>query len=130
MLMLLTEVVWLCVGVFFLGRRRVVFFFYWVSFFLVAALNVICLDDLYCAPSSGGILELNSRLFLYMSSLLWVDDSCLGEALFSLVFPVICYFHQIVMISVIKLRRVVGLADLHGVNVLFFCMVVWIFYRF
>jgi hypothetical protein len=30
---------------------------------------------------------------------------------------VICYFHQIVMISVIKLRRVVGLADLHGVNV-------------
>jgi hypothetical protein len=52
-----------------------------------------------------------------MSSLLWVDDSCLGEALFFLVFLVICYFHQIVMISVIKLRRVVGLADLHGVNV-------------
>ena len=26
------------------------------------------------------------------------------------------YFHQIAMISVIKLRRVAGLADLHGVN--------------
>jgi hypothetical protein len=52
-----------------------------------------------------------------MSSLLWVDDSCLGEALFFFVYLVICYFHQIVMISVIKLRRVVGLADLHGVNV-------------
>jgi len=52
-----------------------------------------------------------------MSSLLWVDDLCLGEALLFLVFSVICYFHQIVMISVIKLRRVVGLADLHGVNV-------------
>ncbi len=45
-----------------------------------------------------------------------MDDSHLGEALPFLVFPVICYFHQIV-ISVIKLRRVVGLADLHGVNV-------------
>ncbi len=33
---------------------------------------------------------------------------------------VICYFHQIVMISVIKLRRVVGLVDLHGVNVIAF----------
>jgi hypothetical protein len=29
----------------------------------------------------------------------------------------ICYFHKIVMISVIKLCRVVDLADLHGVNV-------------
>jgi hypothetical protein len=27
-----------------------------------------------------------------------------------------CYFHQIAMISVIKLRRVSGLVDLHGVN--------------
>jgi hypothetical protein len=27
-----------------------------------------------------------------------------------------CYFHQIAMISVIKLRRVAGLVDLHGVN--------------
>ena len=53
-----------------------------------------------------------------MSSLLWVDDLCLEEALFFLVFPVICYFHQIVMISVIKLCRVVDLADLHGFNVL------------
>ena len=52
-----------------------------------------------------------------MSSLLWVDDSHLREALFFLVFPVICYFHQIAMISVIKLCRVVDLADLHGVNV-------------
>ncbi len=52
-----------------------------------------------------------------MSSLLWVDDSRLGEALLFLVFLVICVFHQIVMISVIELRRVVGLADLHGVNV-------------
>ncbi len=51
-----------------------------------------------------------------MSSLLWADDLYLGEALLFLVFPVICYFHQIVMISVIKLRRVVGLADLHGVS--------------
>ncbi len=46
-----------------------------------------------------------------------MDDSCFGEALLFLIFPVICYFHQIVMISVMKLRRVVGLADLHGVNV-------------
>ena len=52
-----------------------------------------------------------------MSSLLWVDDSHFGEALLFLVFPVICYFHQIVMISVLKLCRVVDLADLHGVNV-------------
>ena len=50
-----------------------------------------------------------------MSSLLGVDDSHLGGVLF-LVFSAICYFHQIVMISVIKLRRVAGLADLHGVN--------------
>jgi hypothetical protein len=62
-------------------------------------------------------LELDSRLSPYMSSLLWVGDSLLEEALLFLVFPVSCYFHQIVMISVIKLRRVVGLADLHGVNV-------------
>ena len=61
-------------------------------------------------------MELDSRLSLYMSSLLWVDDSHLGEKLLFLVFPVICYFHQIAMISVIKLRRVAGLADLHGVN--------------
>ena len=62
-------------------------------------------------------MELDSRLTPYMSSLLLVDDSCLGEALLFLVFPVICFFHQIVMISVIKLRQVVGLADLHGVKV-------------
>jgi len=36
-------------------------------------------------------------------------------------------FYQIVMISVIKLRRVVGLADLHGVNVyrLISCIKLW-----
>ena len=51
-----------------------------------------------------------------MSSLLGVDDSHLGGALLFLVFSAICYFHQIAMISVIKLRRVAGLADLHGVN--------------
>jgi hypothetical protein len=55
-----------------------------------------------------------------MSSLLWVDDSYFEVTLFSLLFSVICHFHQIVMISVIKLCRVVGLADLHGVNVLAF----------
>jgi hypothetical protein len=62
-----------------------------------------------------------------MSSLLRVDDSRLGEALLFLLYPVNCYFHQIVMISVIKLRRVVGLADLHGVNVLrlFLCIKLW-----
>ena len=65
-------------------------------------------------------MELDSRLSLYMSSLLWVDDSRFGEALLFLVFPVICYVHQIAMISIIKLCRVVGLADLHGVNVLAF----------
>ena len=55
-----------------------------------------------------------------MSSLLGVDDSHLegGKALLFLVFSVICYFHQIAMLSVIKLRRVAGLADLHGVNFL------------
>jgi hypothetical protein len=52
-----------------------------------------------------------------MSSLLGVDDSHLGGVLF-LVFSAICYFHQIAMISVIKLRRVAGLAGLHGVNFL------------
>jgi hypothetical protein len=41
----------------------------------------------------------------------------LGGLLF-LVYSAICYFHQIAMISVIKLRRVAGLADLHGVNFL------------
>ncbi len=51
-----------------------------------------------------------------MSSPLWVDDSHLGGVLLFLVFSAICYFHQIAMISVIKLRRVAGLADLHGVN--------------
>ena len=61
-------------------------------------------------------MELDLRLPPYMSSLLWVDDSCLGEALLFLVLSVICYFHQIAMISVIKLRRVAGLVDLHGVN--------------
>jgi hypothetical protein len=53
-----------------------------------------------------------------MSSLLWVDDSRFGEALLFFVSFVICFFHQIVMISVIKLCRVVDLADLHGFNVL------------
>jgi hypothetical protein len=38
-----------------------------------------------------------------MSSLLGVDDSHLREALLFWVFPIICYFHQIGMISVIKL---------------------------
>jgi hypothetical protein len=52
-----------------------------------------------------------------MSSLLWVDESHLGVTLLSLIFSIICYIHQIVMISVIKLCRVVGLADLHGVSV-------------
>ena len=51
-----------------------------------------------------------------MSSLLGVDESHLGGALLFSVFSSICYFHQIAMISVIKLRRVAGLADLHGVN--------------
>jgi hypothetical protein len=55
--------------------------------------------------------------FSVYASLLWVDDSRLGEALLFLVFSVMCCFHQIVMISVIKLHRIVGLADLHGVNV-------------
>jgi hypothetical protein len=55
-----------------------------------------------------------------MSSLLWVDDSYLGGALLLLVFLVICYYHQIAMSSVIKLCRVVGLADLHGVSFLAF----------
>ncbi len=49
-----------------------------------------------------------------------MDDSHLGLALISLVISVICFSHQIVMISVIKLRWVVDLADLHGVNVLAF----------
>ncbi len=33
-----------------------------------------------------------------------------------------CYIHQIAMISVIKLRRVAGLADLHGVNSFVYCL--------
>jgi hypothetical protein len=65
-----------------------------------------------------------------MSSLLWVDDSCLGEALFFFVYLVICYFHQIVMISGIKLRRVVGLADLHGVNVYRFILRIKLWYKY
>ncbi len=63
-----------------------------------------------------------------MSSLLWVDDSHLEGALLFLVFLVICYFHQIAMSSVIKLCRVVGLADLHGVSffsVYFLCTKLW-----
>ncbi len=67
-------------------------------------------------------MELDLRLSLYMSSLLWVDDSHLGVTLLSLLFSIICYFHQIVMISVLKLCRVVGLADLHGVNVYLFIL--------
>ncbi len=41
---------------------------------------------------------------LYMSSLLWVDDSHLEVTLLSLLFSVICYFHQREMISFIKLE--------------------------
>jgi hypothetical protein len=59
-----------------------------------------------------------------MSSLLGVDDSHLGGGAF-LGFSAICYFHQIAMISVIKLRRVAGLADLHGVN--FFLRLLFVF---
>jgi hypothetical protein len=55
-----------------------------------------------------------------MSSLLWVDDSHLEVTLFFSVIFCNLLFHQIVMISVIKLCRVVGLADLHGVIVLAF----------
>jgi hypothetical protein len=51
-----------------------------------------------------------------MSSLLGVYESYLGGALLFLVFSAICYFHQIAMISVIKLHRAAGLADLHGIN--------------
>jgi hypothetical protein len=52
-----------------------------------------------------------------MSSLLGVDDSYLGGGAFLESF-LMCYFHQIAMISVIKLRRVAGLVDLHSVNFL------------
>jgi hypothetical protein len=68
-------------------------------------------------------LELDSQLSLYMSSLLWVDDSLLGGAAFLGISCDFYYFHQIVMISVIKLCRVAGLADLHGVNFLRLCPV-------
>ncbi len=96
----------------------------------IVVLGCLFLDWMRCCVLSTikrRNFELDSRLFLYMSSLLWVDDSCLGEVLFFSVFFVICYFHQIVMISVIKLRRVVGLADLHGVNVyrLILCIKLW-----
>ena len=57
-----------------------------------------------------------------MSSLLGVYESYLGGLLF-LVFSANCYCHQIGMISVIKLRRVAGLADLHGVNFSFIACV-------
>ncbi len=50
-----------------------------------------------------------------MSSLLEVDDSYLGGGAF-LGSSLMCYFHQIAMISFIKLRRVAGVVDLHGVN--------------
>jgi hypothetical protein len=33
-----------------------------------------------------------------------------------------CYFHQIAMISVIKLRRIAGLVDLHVVNFSVYCL--------
>jgi hypothetical protein len=51
-----------------------------------------------------------------MSSLLGVYESYLGGGLLFFVFSAICYFHQIAMISVIKLRRAAGLVDLHGIN--------------
>jgi|LakMenE18May11ns_1017448.scaffolds.fasta_scaffold9629719_2 hypothetical protein len=57
-----------------------------------------------------------------MSSLLGVYESYLGGLLF-FVFSANCYCHQIAMISVIKLRRVAGLADLHGVNFSFIACV-------
>jgi hypothetical protein len=56
-----------------------------------------------------------------MSSLLRVDDLYLGGVLF-LGVSAICYCYQIAMISVIKLRRVAGLADLHGVNFFVYCL--------
>ncbi len=52
-----------------------------------------------------------------------MDDSHLGGVLLLLVFSANCFFHQIAMISVIILRRVAGLADLHGVNSLIFMCV-------
>ena len=88
-----------------------------VFLLFVAALIIICQNVSILRAIQRRNLELDSRLSPYMSSLLWVDDSRLGEALLFFVSFVICYFHQIVMISVIKLCRVVGLADLHGVNV-------------
>ena len=38
-----------------------------------------------------------------------------------------CYFHQIAMISVITLRRIAGLVDLHVVNfsVYYLCLKLW-----
>ena len=33
-----------------------------------------------------------------------------------------CYFHQIAMISVIKLRRIADLVDLHVVNFFVYCL--------
>ncbi len=53
----------------------------------------------------------------------------LGGVLF-LVFSAICYFHQIAMISVIKLRRVAGLADLHGVNFGVYCLCLELWFEF
>ncbi len=55
-----------------------------------------------------------------MSSLLGVGESHLGGGVLFLGVSAICYFHQIAMISVIKLRRVAGLADLHGCQFLVF----------
>ena len=57
-----------------------------------------------------------------MSSLLGVYESYLGGLLF-FVFSANCYCHQIAMLSVIKLCRVAGLADLHGVNFSFIACV-------
>jgi hypothetical protein len=94
-----------------------------VIFPSVSVSSFCCFDDYYllrCFHIARHLAaKFGTRLaaFLYRSSLLWVDDSHLGVTLLSLLFSVICYFHQIVMISVIKLCRVVGLADLHGVNV-------------
>ena len=92
----LTDFVWICVGVFFLGRRRVVSFFVCLSSLLLRWILLVRMLS-YCAPSSGEIWNLLAAFSVYVFFAMgrwfttWID------AVFLCYFPWIANY-QIVMI--------------------------------
>jgi hypothetical protein len=90
------------------------FYYCWSSRFVFPIVCLLKYSHIEChlAAKSGTECGL---IGLLRYELYWLE-----MMLLPLLFSVICYYHQIVMISVIKLRWVAGLVDLHGVNVIAF----------